>query len=172
MFVFIEGDDDERFVETVIRHYLESRYDRVVLIPYAQKTRAERRKYIRALHRTPGAEYIVLGDINKAVCVPERRHKIAAQFGDIPLERVVVVVKEIEAWYLAGLDASSCGELKIKRFGRTDELTKETFNSLIAKSWQSRFDFKVECLRRFEVAVAVSKNESFKYFAEKLSLVN
>ena len=38
------------------------------------------------------------------------------------------VIKEIESWYLAGLDNKVCRQLKINNFADTDNITKEKFS--------------------------------------------
>ena len=81
--------------------------------------------------------------------------------------KIIVVVKEIESWYLAGLDNKVCKQLKIKNFPNTEKVTKEEFNSLIPKKFTSRIDFMLEILKNFSIEIAKKKNTSFRYFVEK-----
>ena len=83
-------------------------------------------------------------------------------------DKIVIVIKEIESWYLAGLDEKQCKELGIKSFQETNDITKEQFNSVIPTKYDSRIDFMAEILKRFSIETAKSKNNSFQYFIEKL----
>jgi len=80
---------------------------------------------------------------------------------------MIVVVKEIEGWYLAGLDNKVCKQFKIDSFANTDNVTKEKFNALIPKKFTSRVDFISEILKNFSIEIAKQKNNSFQYFAKK-----
>ena len=82
-------------------------------------------------------------------------------------DKIIVVIKEIESWYLAGLDNEVCRQLKINNFADTDNVTKEKFNALIPKKFTSRIDFMLEILKNFSIEIAKQKNNSFRYFVEK-----
>ena len=79
----------------------------------------------------------------------------------------MVVKKEIESWYLAGLDSAACKQLKLPLSRNTDKITKEKFENLMKKKFDSRRDFMVEVLKYFSIKEAKGKNASFKYFADK-----
>ena len=92
------------------------------------------------------------------------------KFGDrIDKNNLIIVVKEIEGWYLAGLDDESCEELGLRPFRSTDDITKEHFNNLIPNKFDSRIDFMIEILKRFSFETAKQKNKSFSYFMLKFS---
>lgn len=78
-----------------------------------------------------------------------------------------MVVKEIEGWYLAGLGNTEAEKFKIRTFSETDTITKEQFNALIPKTFDSRIDFMLEILRIFSIEIAKQKNRSFRYCIEK-----
>ena len=86
---------------------------------------------------------------------------------NIDKSKIIVVIKEIESWYLAGLDNKVCRQLKINNFADTDNVTKEKFNALIPKKFTSRIDFMSEILKYFSIEIAKQKNNSFQYFVEK-----
>ncbi|MGB9878320.1 MAG: hypothetical protein ACPLPS_11195, partial [bacterium] len=64
-------------------------------------------------------------------------------------DRILIVVKEIESWYLAGLCDSNRKKLRIKHSPTTDDLTKEKFNALIPKKFVSRRSFMQALLDTF-----------------------
>ena len=80
----------------------------------------------------------------------------------------MIVVKEIESWYLAGLDDKASQQLKVKCFDATDGLTKELFNSCLPNSARSRIDFVSEVMNRFSLDIALGKNASFNYFYNRI----
>jgi hypothetical protein len=85
---------------------------------------------------------------------------------------IFLVIKEIESWYLAGLDRASSRSLKVRYLSNTDDVTKEKFNNSIPKRFDSRIDFMVEILNNFSIKTSMNKNTSFKYFTEKNNLTS
>lgn len=113
------------------------------------------------------ADYIFVADINDALSETAKRQKIQGEFSEVEGDRIIVVIKEIESWYLAGLDDANSRKLGIHFSGCTDNVTKEQFNSLIPKKFDSRIDFMSEVLKRFSLEMAKQKNKSFKGFLER-----
>jgi hypothetical protein len=81
-----------------------------------------------------------------------------------------VVIKEIESWYYAGLSPESVQNLTVPNLPFTDDLTKEDFNRLIPKKYDSRIDFMFEILKSFSIDTARKKNHSFRFFVERYHL--
>ena len=167
LFVFVEGNDDVRFFESAVKSFFDNKYDYVRIIAYAQ-TKTEKIKNFVASIKAMGADYIIVGDINDAPCVTERKEKIKRRFGaDIIDEKIVLTIREIESWYLAGLTDYGCEKLKLRNIPNTDNMTKEEFDSLMPKNFSSRIDFMVEILKCFSIPTAKKKNKSFSYFYKK-----
>jgi len=82
-----------------------------------------------------------------------------------------VVKIEIESWYLALLDNNTCRKFKIKlsKIKNTDHITKEQFNALIPKKFDSRVDFMIEILDCASIETARQRNTSFKYFIDNIN---
>ena len=59
--------------------------------------------------------------------LPLKKKKTQEKHPNIDKDKIIVVIKEIESWYLAGLDNKACKQLKIKNFANTDNITKEKF---------------------------------------------
>ena len=113
------------------------------------------------------ADYIFARDFNDAPCITAKKEKITSKFNQITEDKIIVVVKEIESWYLAGLDDKSLKKIGIrKRIRTTDNITKEKFNQLIPKN-MLRTDFMQEILKYFDVEIAKERNGSFGYFLNK-----
>jgi hypothetical protein len=83
--------------------------------------------------------------------------------------RVLIVVREIESWYLAGLPDNN--PLGIRVPGNTCALTKEQFNDTMPKHLDSRIDYMLEVLKLFDTNTATGRNPSFHYFARRCGLL-
>ena len=87
----------------------------------------------------------------------------------IDTERVVVVMKEIESWYLAGFDDTVGGEMGIPSLPSTEEVTKEDFREMVPKRFRSSaVDFMAEILSGYRVEIAKDRNRSFCYLMDLL----
>jgi len=168
LWVLLEGNDDERFFERVIKPIFENTYDFVRPWQYAQKRAEKVKNFLRSI-KSIGSDYFFWGDINSLPCVTAKKTRIKRRYGArVDIDNVIIVVQEIESWYLAGLDNKSCKELGLRIFRSTDNITKEQFNSLMPKKFDSRIDFMVEMLKRFRTEKAKQKNRSFSYFMAKI----
>jgi hypothetical protein len=114
-----------------------------------------------------GADYIYVTDIDNSPCVTAKKQEIQNNLGNIDNDKIIVVIKEIESWYLAGLSDTKCRKFQMQTFSVTDDITKEQFNSVIPQTFDSRIDFMLEILKIFSIEIAKQKNKSFRYFIEK-----
>ncbi|MFH1563263.1 MAG: hypothetical protein ABIF11_07620 [Nitrospirota bacterium] len=165
LYVFVEGQDDKNFFEKIIKPKFEKEYNEVKVELYAEESFEWRRKYIRSIRKIKAADYIYVADINNAPCVTAKKQKIK----NIDKDKIIVVIKEIEGWYLAGLDDTNSKRLKIPTVTTTDTITKEQFNRLISKN-SSRINCMLEILKCFSLKIAWQKNTSFNYFVEKYKI--
>jgi hypothetical protein len=92
---------------------------------------------------------------------------LKGKFKTADATQIFVVIKEIESWYLAGLDDVGCKTLGLAPVGDTDNLSKEQFDALQPARFDSRVDFLIEITKLFSVERAENKNKSFRYFAGK-----
>lgn len=165
LFLWVEGDDDQRLVQRILESPLKKKFDYVQYVLYAKKEKKYIRNLLRSI-RAMGAEYIFFSD-NDCPCVTAEKTKITNTHPEVDSEKIQVVVKEIESWYLAGLDRETSKDLGLKIFHTTDSITKEKFDSLKPKRFESRLDFMIEILKRFSLQTAARKNHSFEYFVDK-----
>jgi len=166
LFILVEGDDDERFFSNVTKPSLEEKYACVKITKHAKLKAVKIRNFLNSI-RAMRADYIFVTDINRAPCVTEKKRKLQAKISNIDQDRIMVVRKEIESWYLAGLDDANSHNLGVPPFSTTDSVTKEQFDALIPNKFGSRIDFMSEILKCFSIGIAQNKNESLRYFAEK-----
>jgi hypothetical protein len=172
LFIFVEGTNDERFFERVVKPKLQQSYKVIFIHTYAE--RKDKYKKINDFLQSIAslkAEYIFVTDIDNSPCITAKKEEIRNRIRYIDANRILVVVKEIESWYFAGLDNIRSKKLKIRRiFENTNNLTKEQFKALIPKSFDSEIDFMIEILNLFSIEIAKNKNDSFKYFLEKFNI--
>ena len=167
LFILIEGDDDERFFERVVKPFFQKRYSAVKFWQYAKENKKRRANFIKSIASIK-ADYICVGDIDNVPCVTSKKEKITDGFGKkITADRIVVVIRSIESWYLAGLDENASKKLGIrKKIKTTDNLIKEHFNQLIPKK-MPRSEFMQKILENYDVEMAKGNNRSFGYFLNK-----
>jgi len=168
--VLLEGDDDRRFFDAVIRPMLQGQYDYVETYEYAQKTIPSRMEYLRST-KAMNADYFFMGDFNTSPCIAEKkRHLVETYKPMLDGGRTIIVVREIESWYLAGLDDEGRQEFGIStnHHRHTNDLTKEQFEDLMPMKFGSIIDFMNEILSRFRIDTAETKNRSFCYLMDKL----
>jgi len=167
LWLLVEGDDEQRFFEALKRVF-ENKYDFVQTWRYAVEPRRRIKNVLKSIEAM-NSEYFFLKDLNKSPCVTARIESVENEFGErIDTSNLVIVVKEIEGWYLAGLDDRSCRELGLESISNTDDVTKEHFDNLIPNKFDLRVDFMFEILKRFSVETARQKNKSFGYFMSRI----
>src|SRR5690606_37925973 len=103
-------------------------------------------------------------DIDQAPGVMAKKQVILDRFCVVNPGAVMVIIQEIESWYLAGLGPSDARILGVSVPDSTDHLTKEEFNRTIPSQYVSRIAYMLEILSRFSIPEACRKNRSFQYF--------
>ena len=182
--ILVEGADDERFFNSVVRPKLALTYDYIQIEQYSESTKREANSILYdyfAMNATVEvqADAILVADLNASPCVTDGKERIRRRYrslsGDTgtPLgphlsTRILIVCREIESWYLAGLSDIECMRMGIANgLHNTDHLTKEQFLGLMPHRYSSRAEFMLEILRVFDHETARSKNSSFRYFMQQ-----
>lgn len=167
IYIFVEGNDDELFFKTIIAPMLEKQYRSVEIIKFAQMKKVKIEQFIFSIN-TLKFDYLLFSDIDYHRSVNQKKKYIKERFSNIDDELMYVVIKEIESWYLAGLNDSTCRELQISVFKNTNEVVKEEFNLLYHRKFKSRIDFMLEVLKNYSISTAIKKNDSFAFFADNI----
>ena len=171
LFIFLEGDDDERFFDRVIKPMHKKNYDSIYLWQYSQQKKQKVNGFLQSINDMQAdlhAEYLFVSDLDESPCVTAKKARLASEFEKLSKDRILIVCKEIESWYLAGLNDEGCRQIRIqKRFGDTDRISKEQFNGMMPKKFVSRIDFMQEIMKVFDRETALAKNTSFGYFTRK-----
>ncbi|TAJ45616.1 hypothetical protein [Methanofollis fontis] len=166
LYVLLEGPDDERFFSHLIAPLCARRGYSLRVWKYACEKRQRTINLVRAIRRSQTA-YIFVRDIDRTRYARRRVQETLNRFGHaMEAERIVIVITEIESWYIAGLGDADAARLGIREhIGRTDRITKEDFNALIPRG-VSRIEFLHEILVVFDIERARRKNRSFRYFMD------
>ena len=172
LFIFIEGHMDKLLFEKSLITLLENKYNHIQHIEHAQLTDDYVNKFIHSIDSIHNAEYIYVVDLDNAPCITEKKNIINNKFSSIDLNRVLIVVKEIEGWYLAGADKEMLKTIGIniqeliKPEWNTNIIDKEKFLSLQPKQFTSEIDFRSEVIKAFKCKNAIKNNKSFNYFCK------
>ncbi|OGF67175.1 MAG: hypothetical protein A2Y62_07125 [Candidatus Fischerbacteria bacterium RBG_13_37_8] len=163
LYIFVEGHDDVWFFERIVKPHLVHYYRRVFIIQHARLSTKKKYNYIRSMHEMR-ADYLFVVDIDYFPCVRAKKEDIVGYLRIIDSRAIVVVIKEIESWYLAGIGNHRSRKLQLPVLESTDDITKEDFNALIPPKFRSRRDFMNELLKHYDITIAIQKNKSFAYF--------
>ena len=165
LWLLVEGADDRRFAQGILLPAFRSLYDDVRIWEYSQQTNEKKTDFLKSIHSMQ-ADYLWFCDIDDRPCISLTKQLVIRQLASLSLDRIIVVVREIEAWYLAGLDESDCQELGLQPISQSDQITKERFNLLIGGE-NVHTQMMVEILRRYDLEVARQKSSSFDYLLAK-----
>jgi hypothetical protein len=163
LFIFVEGNDDHRFFSRVIRPFLEDRYSSVEIIMYASMRTVNVCRFFRSI-TAMSHDFILCADIDQERSVRGKKGELKTRFCTLPDEHIVVIIQEIESWYLAGLDEKAQKRYSLHPYHSTNQITKEIFNQMIPRYYTSRITFMADILSHFDIEVATEKNRSFRYF--------
>jgi hypothetical protein len=171
LFIFVEGSDDVRFFETIIKPRFEHVFDSVELITFACTKSVKVDRFIRGINAM-NHSYIIVTDIDFEKSVAAKKSIILSRFSEADYQHIMVIIQEIESWYLAGIDDNGAKALGIHVPARTDFVTKEHFIGLIPRYYPSKIVFMIEVLKHFSLSVAAEKNKSFRFFIDHYVIVN
>jgi hypothetical protein len=172
LYIFVEGDRDEDFFERIAKPRLVDRYNKIIIIKYAQKRIEYINSYIRSI-LSMNADYIFIADIDNSPCKTAKKEELRRKIPNLEQNKIIIVVKEIESWYLAGLDEKACKKLRIRCFDNTDSITKQNFKHIYSNSIHSRrpeIDFYLNIIENYSIDIAKRKNRTFRYFCDKFSI--
>jgi hypothetical protein len=170
LYIFVEGVDDERFIKTIFEPIFKNQYQLVVkIIQYTHLKNKDLEATIKSVKNNHLVDYLFLCDMDsrgdKTLCITKRKQKVMEKFpNQLEISKIIVVKEEIESWYLAGINFE---RFKIKKVSDTENITKEEFERMKPKSFDSLSDFKVELLKDYSLDKAISINKSINYLVKK-----
>jgi len=102
LFIFIEGDDDERFFERIIKPIFENKNE-VHLVKYAQKKNEKIFQFLKSI-QTMNADYIFVADNNGSPCITDRKQRIENDFQNIDKNKITKARRNIYAKFIFFID--------------------------------------------------------------------
>jgi hypothetical protein len=166
LFILVEGEDDVRFFGRIIKPLLAPRYDSVEIVPYACIRRDKVNRFLQSVASMKN-DYIFVADIDYEHSVRDKKQVLYYRFSNLDGGSCVIVIREIESWYYAGITGAFAQALGVSDPASTNDLTKEDFNALIPRRFDSRIDFMFEILKSFSLETAARKNDSFHFFVTR-----
>lgn len=159
LFVFVEGPDDEAYFKKVFA----PSWGIHKIVQYAGMKNDKINNFIKSISCMPDSDYLFFGD-SDGVDIEEKRQTLLSTFSNLSSDKVFIVQFEIESWYYAGADESTCRKLKMKHFVfPTDSLTKEQFNSKLARPSDRKY--VMACiLNQYIIDLAITRNRSLNLF--------
>lgn len=167
LFLFVEGDDDERFFRSVLLPSFQSAYQDIRFVQFSQR---KKEKIIGYLHSIAAmrADYIFVHDLDQLPCATAARDKLLKVFPQVSADRVQIVKAEIESWYCAGLpEEHPWRSLAARPHLDTSTVTKEAFEAAILHKGAPRVSTMLEILESFDLEAATRRNESFRRFVRR-----
>lgn len=154
-------------VHSIIIPKINSEWLHVSIYEYAQKPTGRVNGHINVLNaRTDIFDYVFFADCDQhpttAACIA----KLVQHFPGVKLDRLYIVCREIESWYLAGLTVARLNQLKIRFTGySTDDVFKPEFDAMLPKvAGIPRIVHMISILAHYSVTEARARNTSFKCF--------
>jgi hypothetical protein len=166
LLILVEGSTDFAFFQTKIMPLLSQKYESVSIIEYSELSKREVESWIKSFQYI-GWDYLFVADKNKAPCLTKRKQDLKKIYDCLDSDKIIIVEKEIESWYLAGMGEKLANDLGIKIPPSTDKIAKKAFERLTRQSLRS-IDFRQMLLENFCLDAAQERNKSFAYFLRKL----
>lgn len=168
LYILVEGNDDERFVDAILKPVFENKYNFVRPYKYADKPKKTILRFIKSIHAM-GADFFCLADLDNSPCAPHRIGIVKTKkLGNVEDSRVVIAKKAIESWYLAGVTDDCCRRLRLPVYSTTDNIDKGQFKQILESSKLGcTLDCKIQMLQDYDLDTATSRNHSFRRFSQK-----
>lgn len=163
--LIVEGDDDERLVKAIIPANNLGYMD-VFIWKYRQASSEKTNLYLKTIKSTSGWNYLFFSDLDDNPCILGKKTKVCAEFSELDADHIVVVAKEIESWYAAGINNVSSKKPRVSILRDTNRLCKEEFAKLCPPK-QRLIEYKLDIMANFSIETAKNRNRSFKYLMDK-----
>jgi len=166
-FIFVEGSNDTKFFKKILKNFDSDFFEIIKIIEWASKTNEEINNFLKTISQVANFDYLFFADMDDFPCITSKKTKLKERYSEIDIQKILIVIKEIESWYLAGLDKNSSKKLSIKHQKETNNITKEMFEEL-----KPNKILYLDILEYFSIETAIQKNNSFKYFKESFDIID
>lgn len=181
LIIFVEGENDELFFEKIIlklfslKKEYNQKEDKIKIVKYQQKGKKKFLQYLNFINKY-NINYIFISDFDSRKCITSRKQeKIKKYYREgydkLESDNIFIVKNEIESWFLAGVDNKQKIFRNINVPKDTEKTSKNYLEQFLKKTqFNSRVDFFIEVSEHYNYGLAMQRNESFRYFLEKLEL--
>lgn len=166
LYVLLEGGDDQRFFDQILKPEFEKKYDKAIPYLYARRSKKSLEELLNSLNKND-QDYIIFSDFDEARCITKKKEDLIIKMPRADPARIAIVKQEIESWYLAGLSYSNAHKLQIPFRPNTEDISKELFPQNRTSRFSSRIDLMQEILKHFDINAAKKQNDSFRYMWHK-----
>lgn len=162
LYIFVEGPDDTRFFAFLLKE------KDIKCVEYAKMAKKKIESYIKSITAISSDDYIFTADADGA-SIDYKKEKISTHYPFCNRDKIYIVQREIESWYLAGVKDDAYPLLKKKKVQNTDNLSKEEFLAIKPKH-HTRITFMTEILECYNLCLACSRNTSLSYFVHDICI--
>lgn len=160
LILWVEGYHDYLFFNKIIMPNLKYKYSEIQILEHSQRAKESINNRIKNTD-SMNIDYLFIVDIDDISEIASKKKKVKKELPNIDEDKILVVIKEIESWYAAGLKQGK-RKFTISNLNDTDNLTKQDFDKKIPRGY-TKLEYLLEILDAFSIPVALKKNRSFNY---------
>lgn len=171
LYIFLEGEDDKRYFKAIIEPLLKNKY-KIMYYLYSQQKKEKIISFLKSIEKVSNWEYIFIADIDLFEDIKLKKTQLTKSYEILKEEKIVIVIKEIESWYLAGLDLEYKRKNSISFKNNTNDIIKESFDNILKKSKLKRMprsSWMIEIIENYNLEIAIKNNDSLNYFIKLIS---
>ena len=166
IFILLEGHDDLRYFDSVLKPFFEEKYFDVKTYLYAQKPKEKNNKLLESIPSMK-YDYLVLSDLDNNRCITTKKEKLIKDKGEFKSDCILVVKKTIESWYIAGVDTGTFKSVKRKDIVGNESIDKYKFQEIFSRYYKSKIDVLQEILKKYSIEQGKKNNKSLEYLFNK-----
>lgn len=171
--LLVEGPTDRRFFERIILPRARQRGLRFRVVEWSTLTMGERRRIVEDAKRA-NRKYGFVADQDDHPCVSSKKRSLRRTMDFLADERIHVVTREIEGWYLAGLNQRASAQAGVSWSainGGTERIRSTSIAAIDKESFRTRDQLLLAALELFDFYRAVRVSPSFRKVCQRLDLV-
>lgn len=169
LYIIIEGPDDEKYFKWLLGK-LQSKFN-IRTYTYAKKKNTLVKSLINSIKSMDDADYILFADTDSKDR-NKKKKEIQNKYNNCDPDKLFLVEREIESWFLAGISKKDSEILKIKNYSKTDSISKEDFYRIFNSTYEHKIDIFNRIFSIYNIDVAKQKNATFKLFIENCIYLN
>lgn len=166
---FVEGDDDQRFLERIIGPIVSENFLLVRYFRYASSVPKDVCNTLKTLE-SAGWHYLFLADRDQNTCITKKREAVCEKMQAVSPERIVIVDGEIESWYVSGVDSGKAKTIGIKMPRAVETFSKEHLQRSTNRKFPTATDLKLFLLDNYSLTEARTRSNSLAYLCRKLGI--